>query len=34
MLLNEKQQKYKQFVDKLLIRCQEIQTENERNVLR
>lgn len=34
MLLDDKQQKYKQFVDKLLLRCQEIQTENERHVLR
>ncbi|KAI8117286.1 hypothetical protein CVS40_10856 [Lucilia cuprina] len=34
MLLDDKQQKYKQFVDKLLQRCQEIQTENERHVLR
>ncbi|XP_065360393.1 uncharacterized protein LOC135954242 [Calliphora vicina] len=34
MLLDDKQQKYKQFVDKLLVRCQELQTENERHVLR
>lgn len=34
MLLNEKEEKYKGFVEKLLKRCQEIQTENERCVLR
>ncbi|XP_073838762.1 uncharacterized protein [Musca autumnalis] len=34
MLLNEKDAKYKPFVEKLLSRCQEIQTENERFVLR
>ncbi|XP_075161091.1 uncharacterized protein LOC142233914 [Haematobia irritans] len=34
MLLNEKDEKYKLFVEKLLRRCQEIQTENERCVYR
>ncbi|XP_005187607.1 uncharacterized protein LOC101887857 [Musca domestica] len=34
MLLTEKDSKYKPFVEKLLARCQEIQTENERFVLR
>lgn len=34
MLLDEKQQKYKLIVEKLLQRCQQIQTENERDVLR
>ncbi|KAI9587336.1 uncharacterized protein LOC119631994 [Glossina fuscipes] len=34
MLLYEKRQKYKLLVEKLLSRCQEIQTENERCVIR
>uniref|UniRef100_A0A1A9WEL6 INO80 complex subunit F domain-containing protein n=1 Tax=Glossina brevipalpis TaxID=37001 RepID=A0A1A9WEL6_9MUSC len=34
MLLSEKKQKFKQLVERLLNRCQEIQTENERCVIR
>lgn len=34
MLLYEKRQKYKLFVERLLSRCQEIQNENERCVIR
>ncbi|XP_013113069.1 uncharacterized protein LOC106091177 [Stomoxys calcitrans] len=34
MLINEKEENYKRFVEKLIRRCQEIQIENERCVLR